>query len=268
MTLWDTHCHLADPRFAADRAEVLERTRGAGVQTLVVVAADPDAWDSTTALDGVDRSEDPRLRFAYGLHPHEARLAAPAVWERLVRRLQGPNTVALGEIGLDHHYDFSTPETQREALEHQLSMAADQGLPIILHERETASELLEVLRGCGLPPRGGVWHCFSGGPALAEEAVGLGLHLGFGGLVTFARGTESVREAAVRCPAHRLLLETDAPYLAPVPHRGKRNEPARVRDVLEFLAELRGVSPVELAAITTANARRLFERDEGGGGKP
>ena len=266
MTLWDTHCHIADRRFSEDRAEVLTRAADAGVDTVVVVAADPDAWEDAVALTG--RASAPRVLFAHGLHPHEARLAEAALWERLQHHLRSPGTVALGEIGLDHHYDFSTPIAQRVALERQLRLAADLGLPIILHEREAASELVEMLQAVGVPPRGGVWHCFSGDAALADTVLALGLHLGFGGLVTFARGTEGVREAAARCPAARLLLETDAPYLSPVPHRGKRNEPARVRDVLTFLAELRGDAPADLAAATTANARRLFERFPGDGRQP
>lgn len=198
------------------------------------------------------------MLFAYGLHPHEARLASPVLWSDLKDRLRGASAVALGEIGLDYHYDFSPRARQREALERQLTLAAERGLPVILHEREAAADLLSVLRTVGLPPRGGVWHCFSGDAALAHQALDVGLHLGFGGLMTFGRGTEAVRQAAVACPADRLLLETDAPYLAPVPHRGRRNEPSFTSDVLEFLAQLRGQSPEDLAVETTRNAAILF----------
>lgn len=260
MSLWDTHCHLADDAFAGDRGEVAQRAAAAGVSTVVVVAADPVAWDRAgelAAAGGVG-SLPLDLRHAYGLHPHEARLAAPVLWSDLRARLEARSTVALGEIGLDHHYDHSSRPDQRAAFALQLQMAADHGLPVILHEREAAAEVLDVLRGTGLPPRGGAWHCFSGGPALAAEALALGLHLGFGGLLTFRRGTEAIREAARLCPLDRLLLETDAPYLAPVPHRGQRNEPALVAAVLDFLAQWRGMEPADLADATSRSAEVLF----------
>ncbi len=270
MTLWDTHCHLADARFAPDLADVLARATRAGLEAILVVAADPQAWDDVTRLSGASPGA-PDQVFAYGLHPHEARLATAELWTGLHDALCRPRTVALGEIGLDHHYDHTPPQAQRAALERQLRMAADLDLPIILHERQAAEELVSVLRVIGVPRRGGVWHCFSGGPALAERAVDLGLHIGLGGLVTFPRGTEELRGAAAWCPGDRLLLETDSPYLSPAPHRGRRNEPARVAHVLAFLAELRGEDRDALALATTRNARRLFgtgamaDEDEGGG---
>jgi TatD DNase family protein len=264
VILWDTHCHLADARFDQDRDAVLARAAAAGLEAVVVVAAEPEAWDAAARLartpPGGGVQAGPRLVFAYGLHPHEARRGGPETWAALQRHLAeaGRACVALGEIGLDHHYDFSPPAAQRAALERQLRLADDLDLPVILHERAAAAELLDVLRGTGLPRKGGIWHCFSGGPDLAGRALELGLYLGFGGLVTFARGTEAVREAARLCPPERLLLETDAPYLAPVPCRGRRNEPAWVVHVCRFLAELRGEDPEALARATSANARRLL----------
>ena len=255
MTLWDTHCHLADARFGPDRPEVCARAAAAGVEAVVVVAADPPAWAAAGALRAAEGG--PALRFAFGLHPHEARTASEALWVELRGHLAA-GAAALGEIGLDQHHDLSPPAAQRSAFERQLRLAADLGLPVILHERRAAAPVLAMLRATGLPAAGGVWHCFSGDPAVAEEALALGLHLGFGGLATFPRDTAGVRAAAAACPADRLLLETDAPYLSPVPHRGRRNEPARVADVLGFLAALRGEAPERLAAATSANARRLF----------
>jgi TatD DNase family protein len=259
--VWDTHCHLADGRFDGDRSAVLARAAEAGVQAIVVVAADPAAWVATARVcGGAEAGPLPALHPAYGLHPHQAGLGGPKTWQALATQLRSPSApaVALGEIGLDHHHGLSAPEDQRRAFERQLQLAEELDLPVILHEREAAEEVMDILRATGLPRRGGVWHCFSGGPDLAEQAVALGLHLGFGGLVTFSRGTEAVREAARVCPGERLLLETDAPYLAPVPHRGRRNEPAWVREVCAFLARLRGEDPEELARAARDNARRLF----------
>lgn len=182
----------------------------------------------------------------------------PALWDSLGAHLARPGVVAVGEIGLDYHYDHSPRPAQRQALAAQLALARAAGLPVVLHERESAPDLLDILRAEGLPASGGVWHAFSGGPDLARAALDLGLHLGFGGMVTFRRGTDEIRASARLCPPERLLLETDAPYLAPVPHRGRRNEPAFLAATAGFLAELRGVAADELAATATDNARRLF----------
>ena len=280
MRLWDTHCHLADDRFAGDRQEAMARALAVGVEAVVVVAADPAAWEAAArltacglavatggepAVDGLGAggggwspTTQPRLLLACGLHPHEAHLGCSALWSDLEARLRAPGVVALGEIGLDYHYDLSPRPRQREAFERQLDLAAACDLPVILHEREAAADVLAVLRSTGLPPRGGVWHCFSGDVALATDALALGLHLGFGGLLTFAHGTEAVRRAALVCPAERLLLETDAPYLAPGPHRGRRNEPAFAAETLAFLASLRGQAAADLAEATTRAATRLF----------
>ncbi len=267
MRLWDTHCHLGDERFAPDRAEVRARAVAAGVTTVVVVGADPAAWPEVCGLvaDCGGAGSGPTLFAACGLHPHEAGRAAPDVWARLHACLQAPGIVALGEIGLDHHHGDAAHGAQRAAFEHQLALAAECGLPVVLHERDAATEVLDVLRGGGLPPRGGVWHCFSGSPAVAAQALDLGLYLGFGGLLTFPRA-EGIREAARLCPADRLLLETDAPYLAPVPHRGRRNEPAFLADVLCHIARLRGEAPTDVAQAVSNNAAALFTRERGQAG--
>ncbi len=255
--LWDTHCHLADPRFASDLDAVLERARLSGVGRIVMIGADPDAWPSVAAL-AADPTPSVDLRAACGLHPHAADRGDDRCWEGLRHHLRG--SVALGEIGLDYHYDLSPRVDQQRAFAAQLRLAQTLDLPVILHERDAVEDLLALMRCEGLPSRGGVWHCFSHGPHVAEQAVALGLHLGFGGLVTFPRGTDEVREAARLCPADRIVLETDAPYLAPVPRRGRRNEPAFVAHVLEFLSGLRREAPEALAAATSRNASRLFDR--------
>ena len=235
---------------------MLANARAAGVAGLVVVGTDPRTWPDVLAMKPGPAG--PPIYRAFGLHPHEARLAAAALWDDLRDRLTAPGAVALGEIGLDYHYDHSPRQVQREAFAMQLALARSHKLPIILHEREAAGDLLDILRAQGIPAEGGVWHSFSGDPDLARQALDLGLHLGFGGLVTFRRGTEGIREAARLCPADRLLLETDAPYLAPVPHRGRRNEPAFVAATAGFMATLRGDAPDALAGTTSENARRLF----------
>jgi TatD DNase family protein len=245
MRLVDSHCHLDDARFDADRADVLRRAWAAGLERIVTVGTGPQTWPGALA---VARSE-PRVACALGLHPHEAgRLdALPEMLDLL------PQAVALGEIGLDFHYDFAPRPAQRDAFAAQLELAQRLALPIVIHEREAAEEVLALLDREGCPR--GVWHCFSGGPDLAAEVLRRGLHLGFGGLATFVK---AVGEAARGCPRDRLLLETDAPYLAPVPYRGRRNEPAFVAATAAHLAALRGEDAGELASAAARNALRLF----------
>ena len=236
----DSHCHLTAQAFAEDLPAVLARARAAGVTHMVTIGTSPKDWDAAAALAAAH----PDIACACGVHPHEA---AGGGWDGL-RPLR---VVAIGEIGLDYHYDFAPRAAQRDAFAAQLQIAHARGLPIIIHEREAAEDVLAILRREGCPP--GVWHCFSGDADLAAEVLALGLHLGFGGMVTFPKGTEGIRAAARECPADRLLIETDAPYLAPVPHRGRRNEPAFVADTARFLTELRG-EPAD----GTAAARALF----------
>jgi TatD DNase family protein len=190
-----------------------------------------------------------------GVHPHDAAKAQPETFERLRELLQHPKVVALGEIGLDYHYDFSPREVQREVFRCQVQLAIEAGKPVVIHTREAWANTLEVLRDEGADA--GVMHCFSEGPEEAAEALALGFHLGIGGVLTFPKA-DRVREAARSTPEDRLLVETDAPYLAPVPHRGKRNEPAFVVATLARLAELRGMETVRLAEATTRNFERLF----------
>lgn len=253
MRLVDSHCHLDDPRFAPDLEQVLQRAAEAGVEAAVTVGTHPASWERALALAEASRSG-PSLYVALGLHPHEAGQAGPEVWRRLEGRL--PQAVAVGEIGLDFHYHHAPPEVQEEAFEAQLDLARRFGRPVILHVRDAAQQVLAILRHSGIDR--GVWHCFSGDWEVAKEALALGLHLGFGGLVTFQKGVEGLQDAARRCPLDRILLETDAPYLAPHPWRGRRNEPALVAAVASRLASLRGEDPEALAEATAANARRLF----------
>lgn len=257
MRLWDTHCHLADEDFTSDGPQVMARAQAAGVAAITTVAADPASWVRAAALLHRRGDAGVRLTFAAGIHPHAAGEAEGAI-PRLEGALRTLGAVALGEIGLDYHYDFAPRATQRQVFAAQLRLAARLGLPVVIHEREAAADVLSVLEEVGPPSAGGIWHCFSGGPDLVGQVCALGLHLGFGGLVTFRRGTESIRAAVTACPADRLCLETDAPYLAPVPHRGKRNEPAFVAEVARFVATLRAQDPDALAAQAWANAATVF----------
>lgn len=232
MRLADSHCHLDDPQFDADRDAVLERARASGVECILVIGTD-----------------------SAGIHPHDASRATPEVLDRIGEALARPEVLALGEVGLDYHYHFSPPEVQRAVFVEQLRLARGAGKPVIIHTREAWEDTLGLLRKHW--EGAGVFHCFTEGPEEGRQALELGFHLAFGGVVTFPKA-ERIREAARRTPSHRLLIETDAPYLAPVPHRGKRNEPAFLAATARKLAEIRGETEETLAQVTTANFARLF----------
>ncbi len=230
----------------------MARARGVGVTRMVVVGSDLADSERAVAL----ASEFEGLTATVGVHPHEARTVDPTVLARL-RELAGlPIVSAVGEIGLDYHYDLSPRPAQRAAFEAQLGLARALELPLVLHSREAAADTLSVLRAAGGPLRG-VVHCFPYGADVAEECLALGLHIGITGIVTFDK-TGLIQEVARRVPLERLLIETDSPYLAPRPKRGQRNEPAYVVHVAAEIARLRGLDPAEVAAATTTNAERLF----------
>lgn len=255
----DSHCHLADDAFVEDRAAVIERARAAGLtHALCILAAENDteagrARELATAW--------PALRFAIGLHPHQAgRFAGrESQVEALVRTAiaRNPETRALGEIGLDYHYDFAPKTTQQGVFRAQVQLARELELPIIVHTREAEDDTLELLREERGHALRGVLHCFTGTRRLAEEALALGMHISFAGIVTFPKAA-NLREIAALVPADRLLCETDSPYLAPTPNRGKRNEPAWVVRVAEELAIARGVPVDELRRQMSANFTALF----------
>lgn len=243
MNLVDSHCHLDSKVFHADLSAVIDRARQAGVGTLVNVSMDvglAEAHDFIWAVAGV--------------HPHEAAQATDAEFERVRELSFHPKVVAVGEIGLDYHYDFSPRETQRAVFVRQLEIARASGKPVVIHTREAWDDTVAILRDHWRG--GGIFHCFSEGPREAETAVEMGFHLSFSGIITFPNA-QNVREAARLAPAGRLLVETDAPYLAPDPHRGKRNEPAFVAYTAARLAALRGVETAMIQTLTTDNWRRL-----------
>jgi len=255
LKLVDSHCHLDDRRYGDDREAMIERARAAGVERMLSIGTGGGPPDIEAAVRVAEQY--PFCYATVGVHPHDASKADESTWERMTHLCGHPKVVMLGEIGLDYHYDFSPREVQMEVFIRQLDIARTTGLPVTIHTREAWADTLAALRDNW--EGSGVFHCFTGGPAEAEEALGLGFHLGIGGVLTFPR-SEALREAVKMIPEDRLLLETDAPYLAPVPHRGKRNEPAYLPRTLEKLAEVRGESQEMLALRTTANFESLCLR--------
>ncbi len=251
-TLVDTHCHLDNEQFESDREAVIERARNAGVERMMAIGTGNGPPDLEVAVRLADAY--PFLYATVGVHPHDASKATEETFERLRELLRHPKVLALGEIGLDYHYDFSPRDVQREVFERQIDLAKEAGKPIVIHTREAWADTLSVLRA--LWQGEGIMHCFTGDEAQAREALECGFYLSFGGVLTFPKA-ESVREAARITPEDRLLIETDCPYLAPVPHRGKRNEPALIAETARRLAEVRGVTLDDIARVTTANFERL-----------
>jgi len=256
----DSHCHLAGEEFAADLPAVVERARAAGLTgALVIVGANEDRECERA---GLVETAWPDVRLSIGVHPHAAGgfAADPEAAVRLVeRRLQGAATCrAIGEIGLDYHYDFAPRDVQQAVFRVQLGLARRRGLPFVLHTREAEEDTFRILAEDADAGVGGVFHCFTGDRAMARRALDAGFHVSLAGIVTFPRA-EALREVARLVPIDRLLIETDSPFLSPVPHRGTRNEPARVVHVAEAIARLRGASVEDLASATTENFRRLFK---------
>jgi TatD DNase family protein len=253
VKLIDSHCHLDDEQFDPDREEVIARAREAGVERMMAIGTGSGPPDLEAALR-LARQHD----FIYatvGVHPHDAAKATPetfAVMETLMSEIK---VLAIGEIGLDYHYDFSPRDVQCDVFVAQLKLASRAGKPIVIHTREAWDDTLLLLREHW--SGGGIIHCFSGGPAEARQALDLGFHLSFGGVLTFPKA-DALREAARLAPEDRLLVETDAPYLAPVPQRGKRNEPAFMVETVRRLAVVRGVAPERIAEVTTGNFERLM----------
>jgi TatD DNase family protein len=247
VTGWvDSHCHLYDERLGGPEQAIAE-ARAAGVTTMIVVGCDRP---TSTAARHIAASHD-GVHATVGLHPHEARHGVDTILD-----LVGPDTVAIGECGLDYYYDHSPRDAQREAFAAQIELAQQTGLALVVHTRDAWDDTFDVLDGAGVPERV-IFHCFTGGPDEARRALDRGAYLSFSGIVTF-KSADDVRDAAVRCPTDRLLIETDSPYLAPVPHRGKLNRPAWVPAVGACLAELRRVSVANVCSTTAAASRVAF----------
>ena len=253
----DSHCHIAGQEFAADLDEVAARASAAGVTTVLCILEADDQAELAQAA--AVTSAWPGVRFATGIHPHHAgRFAGePARAATVVESaIASTRACGVGEIGLDYHYDFSPRDVQQVVFRAQIQLARRLGLPIIIHTREAADDTIRILEEEGADR--GVFHCFTGDTAMAQRALDLGFHLSYAGILTFPKAAE-LREAARLTPRHRLLSETDAPYLAPVPYRGRRNEPAYVTRVVEALAELHGVPVPEMAGQIARNFSGLFD---------
>ncbi|WP_321472556.1 TatD family hydrolase [uncultured Paludibaculum sp.] len=253
-SLIDSHCHLDGERFAEDRSAVIERARAAGVELMLAIGTGDGPPDLEAGIRLAEAY--PFIYATVGVHPHEAAKVTEETWPALIALTAHPKCVAVGEIGLDYHYDFSPRDVQQRVFVRQMEIARAAGQPIIIHTREAWADTVTLIREHWAVELGGIFHCFSGGPAEAQQALDLGFHVSFSGIVTFPKATE-IHEAARMVPADRILVETDAPYLAPIPYRGKRNEPAYVVETAKRVAELRGVSFETLAEQTTENWRRL-----------
>ncbi len=251
----ETHCHLDDGQFESERDRIVERALEAGIGMLVSIGTGDGPPDLEAGI---------RMAEAYvpvyasvGVHPHDAAKATTETWAALRDLARHPKVLLLGEMGLDFHYDHSPRDVQRNVFCAQLEIAAELEMPIAIHTREAWRETVDCLRevwaGAG---SGGIFHCFSGGPAEAEEALALGFHLGIGGVLTFPRA-EALRAAVAATPLNRIVLETDAPYLAPVPFRGKRNEPAFLIHTARKLAELKSVPYEAVREATSRNFREM-----------
>lgn len=256
--LTDTHAHLDDTRYDGDRDAVIARAREAGVDALITIGC--DLATSRAAVELADQY--PFIYAAIGVHPHEVRQIGDDWYDELRRLAQHPKVVAYGEIGLDYHYNYSPPKLQRERFREQILLARELKLPIVVHTREAQEDTVAILKEERANETGGVFHCFTGDARLAKDGLDLGFYLSFSGVITF-QNAGMLREIVRTVPMDRLLIETDCPYLTPVPHRGKRNEPAYVRLVAETIASLRSeatsISAEDIGRLTAANARRLFK---------
>lgn len=254
MQLVDTHCHLDDPRYDEDRQDVLRRAWSNNVAFLVNASSDVVSARQAVAL----AERDDRIFAAVGVHPHEASTYDQKA-EALIRELaRSSRVVAIGEIGLDYYYDNSPREIQRIVFAKQMELACELDMPIVIHSRDATQDTLDILREFAPKGARGIMHCFSGSYETAKILLDLGYYLAFGGSITF-KNANRLREVVQKVPLDRILLETDCPYLTPVPHRGKRNEPAFVRYVAEMVAQVKEVDIETIAHVTTENAKRAFE---------
>jgi TatD DNase family protein len=254
--LVDSHCHLDFPDFASELDAVVDRARNAGIGRMVTIST--RVKRHAQVLDIAERYDD--IFCSVGTHPHHAHEELDIGADELVKRTQNPKVVAIGEAGLDYHYDNSPRDAQEQGFRAHIAAARETRLPLVIHSREADDDMARILEeesGKGAFPA--VLHCFTGGRDLAMRAVALGHYVSFTGILTF-KASQPLRDIAAELPADRILVETDAPYLAPGPYRGKRNEPAYVAETAKVLAQARGVSPDEIARQTTENFFRLFSK--------
>ncbi|WP_445193992.1 TatD family hydrolase [Sphingomonas sp. Tas61C01] len=257
--LADSHCHLNYKGVFEQQGEILARARASGVGAMLNISTRESEWDAVVAT----AEREPDVWAAIGIHPHDADAHADLGTATLVERASHPRVVAIGESGLDYHYDRSDRERQQANFRTHLAACRETGLPIIVHTRDAEADTLAILADeLGKGAYRGVIHCFTASGDFADQALAMGFYISISGIVTFKNARE-IQETAARIPADRLLIETDAPFLAPVPHRGKSGEPAYVADTARFLAGLRGVSAEELAETTAANFFTLFGKAKG-----
>lgn len=259
MQLIDTHAHLDQPEFDVDRAEVIARAAAAGVAAIVAIGTTAESSAAAVRL----AAEHSGVFAAVGIQPNYCAAATEADWQRIVELATSPGVAAIGETGLDRYRDYTPFDVQRDYFDRHIDLAARLDLPFVVHMRDCGDEILAALEAArGRHGRlSGVMHSFTGDERLAAACVELGLYISFAGMVTFKKSAE-LRAVAAATPAERILIETDSPYLSPEPHRGKRNEPARLVHTAACLAAARGESIEGFAALTTANARRLFRLEK------
>jgi TatD DNase family protein len=254
MEYFDSHCHLDPMRFGAELPAVLERAKEAGVVGMAVIGTRAADSEAAAAL----AAREPGIVAAAGIHPNDVQEIVAGEWDRIERLVGSGRVAAVGETGLDWYRDHAAPEVQRDFFDRHIRLAQAHSLPLVVHTRDSLSDVLQMLsEAVGRGPIAPILHAFTGSIAEAAEAVALGCHLGFAGMVTF-RSSAALREVAATVPLDRLLIETDSPFLSPEPLRGKRNEPSHVIHTAQCLALARGESLEQLAAATTANARRIF----------
>ena len=256
MRLIDSHCHLDFPDFADELDAVVGRAMAAGVERMVTIGTRMDR--AARVAEIAERYDD--VFFTIGTHPHEAAAAQASDFDAMRRLAEHPKCVGIGEAGLDYHYNHAPPDVAKRVFRSQIAVARDVGLPLVIHTREAEEDTATILEDeMGQGPFAALLHCFTGSRALAETALGLGLSISFSGVVTF-RNSADLRAIVRDVPLDRILVETDAPYLAPVPHRGRRNEPAFVAATAKAVAEAKGIAPEALAEATRANALRVFPK--------
>lgn len=248
----DTHAHLDDEQFNLDRDEVIQRAGKAGIKNIINIGCSESS--SRNAVDLA--SKYPFIYAAVGIHPHDAKDCTEKTWKFLQRLAQNPKVVAWGEIGLDYYRDLSPREVQRKVFIQQLKLANEVGLPVVIHNRDAHGDILEIVKKH--PPKaGGVFHSYSGSWEMARQLLAMGFYLSFSGPLTYKNARHNV-EVAANVPEDRFVVETDCPYLTPEPYRGKRNEPAYVREVVGKIAELRGITFERAAQLSSENAGKLF----------
>ena len=254
--LIDSHAHIQSKEYAGEVEAVIERARAAGVEKIIAVGGAGDMSSNTEAITLADSFSN--VYATVGMHPHDAKDVGAHELQTLKELAASPKVVAVGETGLDYYYSHSPHDVQRRVFSQFIHMARETDLPIVVHERDAAPEAAELLRSEGLGKLRGVIHCFTGNYEAACAYLDLGFYLSFTGIITF-KNADPLRDVVRRVPLERMLVETDSPYLTPVPHRGKRNEPAHVRWVAETIAKVKGIDFEEVAETTTRNVQDLFK---------